>query len=572
MELRRQYVFKLIPMLNPDGVVLGHYRTDTRGVNLNRVYLAPNYLQYPSIYAVKALIAYHHLFYGEKMAYPGSISPEKFEKFVMLSKKCRQILNEPEKFGLPKVTTRPKPRYEEPVCTSGDVQSEGHELPKLYSPEVERFNSAEPCKKDVHRPSRYSCCQNQIQLDGPKSTRDDCINGPRIQTREARYLESPVIRHPVEHSQTTTSSLKGKIMRQYFSEQDWVSVFLDENQPPNTSGSRQSELALRLPRNISSATTIPQCQSVEVSLSSMRRTSEEEEEVRLLTSETSKSSLKYPDEHRNQLPSKWMTVLSKGGALEAQCNFQMSHLKYLLEEDRRLPTPLLNRNNCAFKEEDSFGLARHSALSSGRESENVSPELKMLIAHQKRRQSKLSQSQEDLGVAVREKADQDFLAVFENNLGVDEDLRLEFINYCKANHLADPQLLQIPSDESNVQCYIDLHGHCTKRGCFCYGNFLKSEKSMMDNVLYARLIALNSAFFDFGGCNFSARNMYQKDRSTAQSKEGSGRVAVAKHMGLTHCYTIEANYNSVTPPLFFKPIRQLVDSERFGRWLPPCTY
>uniref|UniRef100_A0A0X3PN12 Cytosolic carboxypeptidase-like protein 5 n=1 Tax=Schistocephalus solidus TaxID=70667 RepID=A0A0X3PN12_SCHSO len=188
----------------------------------------------------------------------------------------------------------------------------------------------------------------------------------------------------------------------------------------------------------------------------------------------------YSDERRGKPFSNWTILQSKEEVLEALYNFQMSHIKFFPEK----------------------------------------------------------------GVSVREKADQDFLSVFENNLGVDDDLRLQFITYCKGNHLADPQLLQIPSEESNVQCYIDLHGHCTKRGCFCYGNFLKSEKSMMDNIMYARLIALNSAFFDFGGCNFSARNMYQKDRSTAQSKEGSGRVAVAKHMGLTHCYTIEANYNS----------------------------
>lgn len=50
-------------MLNPDGVFRGHYRTDQRGVNLNRLYLLPEPRDHPSIFMSRSLLLFYHHYY-----------------------------------------------------------------------------------------------------------------------------------------------------------------------------------------------------------------------------------------------------------------------------------------------------------------------------------------------------------------------------------------------------------------------------------------------------------------------------------------------------------------------------
>jgi murein tripeptide amidase MpaA len=54
--LRQNFVFKIIPMLNPDGVINGNYRCSLAGCDLNRRWRNPSKILHPTIFHAKQLV------------------------------------------------------------------------------------------------------------------------------------------------------------------------------------------------------------------------------------------------------------------------------------------------------------------------------------------------------------------------------------------------------------------------------------------------------------------------------------------------------------------------------------
>lgn len=61
VELRKNFVIRIVPMLNPDGVIYGNYRCSLLGVDLNRKWEKPNRLLHPEIHYAKQMIRNMHI-------------------------------------------------------------------------------------------------------------------------------------------------------------------------------------------------------------------------------------------------------------------------------------------------------------------------------------------------------------------------------------------------------------------------------------------------------------------------------------------------------------------------------
>jgi len=387
--LRSKYVFKLIPMLNPDGVFRGHYRTDTRGVNLNRVYSDPSLHLHPTIYAAKMLVLLAHMGHdvglNNTLDAVGPKAPNNFE-------------------------------YEK-----------SSDLPE-FSDVVE--DSSSTCALDL-----APLTQNEPEWYKPLSLWDISRNAnSRGRTSTSSRVSNS--------SRTSHSSTSGQGPSQYVSPV-------------------KGELSLHW-----------------YEMTETSRCSEGDESVADFS-----------------VPSYGIGALL-GGVSSA-------HPKEW-DDSAFLPPEF------------------PSSSSSRRSSE----------------------------------ARTTFSGAFkpQSNKPLDDDVKQNSsTEICSTVDGESPQTpppfssdipLYKPQTESGLFLYVDVHGHASKRGIFMYGNHFDEVETKVSTLLYPKLMSINSANFDFPACNFTARNMFLKDRHTGAGKEGSGRVSVYKATGLTYCYTLECNFNT----------------------------
>jgi len=65
----------------------------------------------------------------------------------------------------------------------------------------------------------------------------------------------------------------------------------------------------------------------------------------------------------------------------------------------------------------------------------------------------------------------------------------------------------------------------------------------VESQLFAKIVSMNCMNFEYSICNFSQKQMTQKDKNENRTKEGSGRVQVYRVANLIHSYTLECGFH-----------------------------
>ena len=532
--LRQLFVFKLVPMINPDGVYNGFYRTDTRGVNLNRVYLNPNPELHPSVYAIRNLILYHHEKGDENLI----VDDRNLDK----SYPSNEINSTLEK---------PKNDYEYGAFV-------GRPIEKFSNGKSKVFNELSERNEIVNN------LRERSDVDGPQDQQSNKEVNSGNEALDIFLVKSKNLREKTGKTTINGDESKCKVV--------------NENCIGDGSHFTSSiDAGFNATRIIPQA-TCKECFEVDASCCSnvyRRKYALDDDGCRALqnqnrfgkdksensnsfTAETANNKLldegcqvKNPssyDGNACKVPRQEFTVTESNSVHSFECSNELLEeplqikqaIEDLIVDDDRnqlhqLPTSELNHliaipvslNPICQREfhADSF------------DSKDVA-----FVGHCNLGSTELwrpkSVLDNNIVAEINYKANKYTANCIDGQHGEGVTLSLEYNGYMglhkQENHVFDLVKSKKKTTDSNIAYYIDLHGHASKRGCFIYANHMENFEDQIEALLFPKLMSINSQNFDFEACNFSLKNMTHKDKRDGMSKEGSGRVAIYKTTGVVH--------------------------------------
>ncbi|XP_055629930.1 uncharacterized protein LOC129770842 isoform X3 [Toxorhynchites rutilus septentrionalis] len=601
ITLRRMYVFKIVPFLNPDGVYNGLYRSDTRGHNLNRVYLTPNYETQPSIYAARKLIRYYHLGTDEPEPYelemdkkpPLSKSPDTSSeenaveetpsataevssaiKKCPSTKKAQSSTKRQNSVETRKNRTLPYHKGLQQMCSPANNESNTTWSTTLLN---KIFRRRKPAESSGYRLRSIACRGTSVCLTPVVEESADLVPLSADTNRSALLLLSKTSSLIVEISNSMEKSFVDD------------SESTEEN-TPSTSDSGFGEQSLSKCSTISASSSTVTLVETEISTPSLQTLADTSNAMTdttgepLLASNTDSSTITVTDEvlpppkvFTEQLIPDLLPVVTESGLalrhVRSASNLStgssmVTNASTIVHVNTKKAPLVTAKVNTGRKSSSSF----KNVMNKPHLIATTPNTLKMKdfgIPQQQQpqqsqqMQSQLNQSSLGKGGSIGGKKS----SALHHKRGESKirpqtpqmyshfrSHRNEYLNPAsqKNINISLDYLAQLDEkndkviyeEKSNMFLYIDLHGHASKKGVFMYGNHLPSTIEAVECMLLPRLMSLNSQHFHYDACNFSERNMYYKGKRDGLSKEGSGRVAIYKCTGLIKSYTLECNYNT----------------------------
>lgn len=563
--LRDRFVFKLIPLLNPDGVKRGHYRTDQRGVNLNRVYLDPNPDLHPTIFAAKSLIAYHYngvrsLGHGVDGGQPlNSQSPDDL---------C--------------------------PCAGKDVPSQASPLSLQEKQNVEnRRSSAEisvqgnctdavttgcetKVKKSLEIEADYNKNVSSTSTNGPNTKTENCSPAEHTRKSSELGLQKGLSVSDLEADSKGEACIMNRIESSEGSDSACDNAKTSDCIPDNTSvnnncaGSDEATLhgkdnafpnnmcRLDLPNNkqleegacgtnASNVKRQSNCEGysatktvAEPDYDRITSARAEADESTMARNTATQTSVKITDDSSKSISDKVSNLslrlsrdaLNTDADPLSNLNASNSVVKAQEQVASNATPPggsnysvsqLTNKSDCIPCTTDSTnGISQAGDARNGVATDEEISKDTLVLKMESSAATPARESKED-ALNPPQKGANPHTTIQENPPGNQVTSGVDKVNEGS-----------LGVTDTKLAFYVDLHGHASKRGCFMYGNYFEDEESYVQCMLFPKLISINSSHFDFAACNFTEKNMYSRDKRDGMSKEGSGRVAAYKMTGLPY--------------------------------------